>query len=330
MAMYYLESASTDPTYNLALEEYVFNELPRTGEYFMLWRNHNAIVVGKHQNTAEEVCLPFVRQHNVKVVRRLSGGGAVYHDLGNLNYTFVRDASGGQLDLAAFCVPVVQALHHLGVEAVLSGRNDITIDGKKFSGNAQYLREGRVMHHGTLMFDSDLEVLANALNVSADKIESKGVKSVRSRVTNIRAHLKRDMSVSEFKSVLLDYMIKANGMRPYPLTPQDQEGILALKRLRYDTWDWNYGASPPFRIRKERRVEGCGILQIFMEAEGGVITAFSVRGDFFSTGDPDELGRALLGVRLREEDLSTALADLDVDFYFKNLNRNGLIDIILQ
>lgn len=331
MAMRYLVSPSSDPAWNLALEEFAFDRLPRTDEYFMLWRNHNTVVVGKHQNTAEEVNSDYIRAHGVTVVRRLSGGGAVYHDLGNLNFTFIRDARpGAQLDLAAFCVPVAQALARIGVDAELSGRNDLTIGGKKFSGNAQYLRQGRVMHHGTLMFDSDLEAVAGALNVSPGKIASKGVKSVRSRVTNIRPHLEQDLTAERFQEVLLAHMIAAHAMRPYVLTPEDREDILARKRRRYDTWEWNYGASPPYSVRKEHRVEGCGLLQLFLEVREGAIAALSFRGDFFSAGDPEELGQSLLGVRLEEAALHRALSGTDVDFYFKNLTRDELVRVLLQ
>jgi len=330
MPMYYLESAVTDPFYNLALEEYVFEGLPRSGEYFMLWQNHNSIIVGKHQNTVEEINLPYVREKRIRVARRLSGGGAVYHDLGNLNYTFIRDAADTRLDLSAFCVPVIQALSCLGVEAVLSGRNDITIDAKKFSGNAQYLRANRVMHHGTLMFDSDLEVLSEALKVSPDKIESKGIRSVRSRVTNIREHLKRDMTMQEFKEVLKGYMMEENQMRFYTLTPEDQASIETIRRKRYATWEWNFGSSPPYSIRKERRVEGCGNIQIYMEVEHGVITAFATRGDYFGADDAGDVERALLGCRVSRPALSAALSGLDIGFYFKNLSVQELIEIILQ
>ena len=185
--MYYLESTKTDPSWNLALEQYVFDVLGPRDDCFMLWQNDNTIVVGKHQNTLEEINTDYVKEHGVTVVRRLSGGGAVYHDLGNLNFTFVAENRfGSEFDFSTFCRPVVDALRSLGVPAEINGRNDMTIEGRKFSGNAQYMKKGRIMHHGTLMYDSDLEAVSRALNVKPDKIESKGLKSVRSRVTNIR------------------------------------------------------------------------------------------------------------------------------------------------
>ena len=160
----FIDVSSTDPDFNLALEQYVFDTLPRDRNYFMLWRNDNAVIVGRHQNTLAEVNEPYIKEHGIRVVRRLSGGGAVYHDLGNLNFTYIQDsASGIQLDLAMFCRPLAQAISALGAAAEVNGRNDITIDGKKFSGNAQYVKDGRVMHHGTIMFDSDLSRAGLAL-----------------------------------------------------------------------------------------------------------------------------------------------------------------------
>ena len=331
MKMYYLESTSTDPYYNLALEEYVFNSLPRSNEYFMLWQNANAIIVGKYQNTIEEINIPYVQERKIKVARRLSGGGAVYHDLGNLNFTFVVDAAKDtQLDMAAFCVPVVKALSHLGIDAQINGRNDITINGKKFSGNSQYLRENRVMHHGTLMFDSNLDVVAKALTVSADKIESKGIKSVRSRVTNIKEYLDRDMTMQEFKGVLKQYIAEQNCMQSYVLTEKDQVAIKKIQTEHYSTWDWNYGMSPVYSIRKERRVEGCGKIQIFLGVEKGIITAFSVRGDYFGSGDPADVEKILVGRKANSDALKDALSGTDINFYFNNLKLDELIQIILQ
>lgn len=197
--MMYIRSSSTDPYFNLALEQYVFDFLPKTKAYFMLWQNDNTIVVGKHQNTVGEINVSFVKEHGIHVVRRLSGGGAVYHDLGNVNYTFIMDAGkSNELDISAFCKPVVDALRSLGITAEISGRNDITIDGKKFSGNSQYLKDGRMMHHGTIMYNSDLDTVEKALCVSKDKIISKGINSVRSRVTNIAEHMEKIISTEEF------------------------------------------------------------------------------------------------------------------------------------
>jgi len=331
VGMFFLESTSTDPFYNLALEQYVFDRLPRSNEYFMLWQNDNSIIVGKHQNTIEEINVPYVQEKKIRTARRLSGGGAVYHDLGNLNYTFIVDAAAdAQLDLAVFCIPVVQTLSHLGIHAQLSGRNDIIIDGRKFSGNAQYLRERRAMHHGTMMFDSDLSVLAEALHVSQDKIDSKGIKSVRSRVTNIREHLKQDMTMEEFKAVLKHYMVETKNMQHYILTEQDVAGIEKLRDERYATWQWNYGRSPQYSIRKERRVEGCGKLQLFMEVEEGLITSFATRGDYFGANDASDIEQALLGKQANAEELKAALSGMNIDYYYHNLTADELIEIILQ
>ena len=199
MKLSYLDLMTTDPSYNLAMEQYVFDCLPRDRMYFMLWQNDNAIIVGKYQNTISEINEEAVRERGIRVVRRLSGGGAVYHDMGNLNFTFITDAGGsGTLDMKLFCEPVVRTLAALGVRAEVNGRNDITIDGKKFSGNSQYLRQGRVMHHGTIMFDSDLSVVGEALRVDPTKIQTKGIRSVRSRVTNVAEHLPERVTLPEF------------------------------------------------------------------------------------------------------------------------------------
>ena len=217
--MEYINSPRTDPCWNLALEQYVFDSLDRSKSYFMLWQNHNTIVVGKNQNTVAEINSDFVRAHDITVVRRLSGGGAVYHDLGNLNFTFITDADKMDgIDLHMFCVPIVETLRSFGVQAEISGRNDITVDGKKFSGNSQYVREGRVMHHGTIMFDSDLTTVTQALQVDRDKIQSKGIKSVASRVTNLRPYMPEGTTLAQFRQRLLEYLSVAEPLHTLTLT----------------------------------------------------------------------------------------------------------------
>ena len=228
--MIYIKSPSTDPHFNLALEQYVFDEMDRSQEYFMLWQNDNAIIIGKHQNTVREINSSYVKEHGISVVRRLSGGGAVYHDLGNLNFTFIVSENGlEQFDFGSFCRPIVKALGHFGVKAEINGRNDMTIDGKKFSGNSQYAKQGRVMHHGTILYDSDLETVSHALQVSADKIVSKGVQSVRSRVTNVRNYMEKDVPIGEFWEMLLQDMAAETPMEFYNLTEADLERVRQIQ-----------------------------------------------------------------------------------------------------
>lgn len=330
MSMIYLESPSTDPYFNLALEQYVFDELPRNNEYFMLWQNDNAIIIGKHQNTIEEINAAYVKEHGVRVARRLSGGGAVYHDLGNLNFTFITDAGDEKkINLAMFCDMIVNALAEIGINAEISGRNDITIDGRKFSGNSQYIKQGRIMHHGTILFDSDLSIIAKALNVSHDKIESKGIKSVRSRVTNIKEYLKEDLSLDRFREAL-KHNILGTTTDQYQLTQADIAAINRLRDQRYATWEWNYGRSPKCSIQKETRVDQCGKIQIHMEVENGVITSLATYGDYFGADESGDVEKALIGCPFREEDLLKALDNIDVGYYYSNLSKEMLVDIILS
>ena len=204
--MKFYESESFDPAWNLALEEYVFEKMPQNDSYFIPWQNDNTIVVGKNQNTFEEINETYVKENNITVVRRLSGGGAVYHDLGNLNYTFITDSSNNEIDFNRFCGLLIGTLNKYGVIAKSSSRNDITIDGRKFSGNAQYIKNGRVMHHGTILFDSDLDVVKKALKVKEKHIESKSQKSIRSEVINLCEVLPKGIALNEFKQSLIEHV----------------------------------------------------------------------------------------------------------------------------
>lgn len=328
--MRYLESHSHDPRWNLALEQYIFDHADRSHGYLMLWQNENTIVVGKYQNTVGEINNEYVRDKGITVVRRLSGGGAVYHDLGNLNFTFIVDANDAErINFRMFCEPVMRALATFGVTAELSGRNDITVDGKKISGNAQYLREGRVMHHGTILFDSDPTVIGGALKVDREKLASKGVKSVVSRVTNLRGYLPEGVTLADFKARLVEELAKTEPMEQMTLSEEDLARIDQIKRERYDTWEWNYGRSPGYTDTRRRRIEGVGTVEVSLELKGETIRQIQFFGDFFENSDVTALADALKGCRCRREDLLQCLAEHAPGTYIRNLTAEELADLLV-
>lgn len=327
--MKYIDSPSNDAYFNMALEEYVFEGLPQNEEYFMLWQNRNAIVVGKYQNTVEEINQDVVREKEISVVRRLSGGGAMYQDMGNLNFTFiVNQEAAKSLDFTLFTQPVVHALAQVGVTAQNNSRNDITINDQKFSGNSQYNKRGRTMHHGTLLFNSNLTVIGDALNVKADKIESKGIKSVRSRVTNILPHMPSPVSLAEFKEILLTHMFEANTIEPYTLTEKELAAVHKLRDEKYATWDWNYGRSPAYGIRKQRRF-AFGNVTLDTQVKEGAITAIEFSGDFFGNGDIAELGDKLIGTQLHTEAILQVLGSADVGYYIHGMDAETFAELLV-
>ncbi len=329
--MRYIESPSTDPAFNLALEQYLFDTLSCNEEYFMLWQNRDSVIIGLHQNTAEEINQAYITQHHIPVIRRLSGGGAVFHDLGNINYSFVTPAPDiGKLDYRFFCQPIIEALEDFGLRAETSGRNDITIDGKKFSGNARYLRGGRLMHHGTILFDTDLEKMAEALRVPEDKIFSKGIKSVRARVTNLRGYLPRNLTALEFLAFLHTSIAGKRDMSAYTMTGQDWDAVEALRLRRYVNWEWNYGQSPDYRIKKRRRLPGFGDIRVSMQVENGRITAFATDGDYFGSRPCADIAAALINTRLEEKALLEVLATVPLEEFYEGLSRNEFIRLLLE
>ena len=235
--MIYIETGSTDPAYNLAYEQHAFDIISRDDDVFMLWQNSDSVIVGIHQNTFEEVNIEFLEANNIPAVRRLSGGGAVFHDMGNLNYTFITHMADYDIpEYAVSCEPISNALVAMGLPIKFIGRNDMLINGMKFSGNARYFSDGRLMHHGTIMFDVNLEKMENALVVSKEKLESKGIKSVRARVTNLSNYL--DISFSEFRERIKEFII--GEIAAYVPSELDLESIYNIKKERYDTREWNY------------------------------------------------------------------------------------------
>lgn len=320
----YLETGSQDPAYNLAFEEYVLaNRLE--GEYLILWQNDNTVVIGRNQNAEEEIDRAFVEAHGVRVVRRITGGGAVYHDLGNLNYSFITDAGETEnLAMARFTQPVVGALRDLGLRAEASGRNDILVEGKKVSGTAQRLLNGRILHHGTLLFNTDPDMVAGALRADPEKFRSKSAKSVRSRVGNIRDFLRQDMDLPAFWTYLKT-ALTGEGFVTGALTPEELEAVEALKRSRYDTWEWNFGRSPAYDKVNKRRWDG-GSLEVRVSVKEGRITGIAFRGDFLSRCSLAPLEKALEGVRFRREDAAGVLGRYPLWDYFGEITGKEILD----
>ncbi|MCU6762430.1 lipoate--protein ligase [Brotonthovivens ammoniilytica] len=325
--MIFIQSNSTNPYYNLALEEYMFEQMDRNREYFMLWQNANTIVVGKYQNTLEEINQSFVDKYGLRVVRRLSGGGAVYHDLGNLNFTFVAGSrEHPEFDFEKFALPVVETLKKFGICAQMNGRNDISIDGKKICGNSQYAKKGRVLHHGCIMLDSNLQNVSDALNVKVAKFESKSVKSVRARVTTINTYAKTPISMEAFKQALIQEVFCSCGLEVYHFSPEQEKEIERLQKEKYETWDWNYGRNPLCNMKRELKFSG-GLLTAQMQIEHGVIEQIKFFGDFFGNGEIWELEKKLTGLRT-DEYLKDHVEKMNVGYYIHGITEEELCRLL--
>lgn len=330
--MKFIENNSIDPHYNLAFEEYIFKYLNQDEDFVLLWRNGPSIIVGKNQNTVEEINMDFVKENNINVVRRVTGGGAVYHDLGNLNFSFIAKAdSNEKIDFKTYNVPIIKALEKLGVKCDLSGRNDLVIDGKKFSGIAQSISKGRVLNHGTLLYDSKLETLSKALNVKRDKIESKGIKSVESRVTNIKAYVKEDADVLEFKNLLLNNIFEYfnEPVQTYELSQEDMENIQKMVDERYGTWEWNYGRSPKFNYKGYNRFAG-GCVEARLQVENGLIDNCKIYGDFFAKGDISVLEERLKDVKYDLDEVKKVLSDFAVEDYLGRITKEEFLECLFS
>ncbi len=328
MAVNYIETASTDPCYNLAFEEHIL-ESQRRGDWLMLWQNANTVVVGLNQNTAQEINADFIARHGVTVVRRMTGGGAVYHDLGNLNYSFITDVGDAEsLSIARFTAPVCRALESMGVHAETSGRNDITVGGRKVSGVAQRIVRGRILHHGTLLFDSDAAMVAGALRADPSKFASKSAKSVRSRIGNIREALPRDMTLEDFRARLLE-QLSADGLARRRLGADELAAIARTADSKYRSWDWTYGRSPKYDYENSDRFPG-GTLWVKISASGGLITDAAFQGDFMALRDNRPAVSALIGVPADAAAVAAALAPLDLASMFGGITLQDILSVMFQ
>ena len=318
-----------DPKINLAVEEYILKHLNVDHEdYFLFYINGPSIIVGKNQNTSEEVNLKYVEENGIDVVRRLSGGGAVYHDEGNLNFSFITKDDGNSFNnYKKFTQPIVDALRNLGVEAELTGRNDIQVGERTISGNAQFTTRGRMFSHGTLMFNSNIEEVVNSLNVSEEKMRSKGIKSVRSRVANITEFLEHEMEMEQFVEALLHSIYDGEQPERYVLRDEDWEIVHDISKERYANWDWNFGKSPKFDVESKRRFP-IGTIDVRLNVNKGTITEAKIYGDFFGVGDIQDVEQALVGTRFERAAIREQLMQLDLKHYFGNVELEELVDLI--
>ena len=310
----------TNPYFNLACEEYLIDNAK--DDIFMLWRNESAVIIGKNQNAYAEINEAFVKEHGIKVVRRLTGGGAVFHDLGNVNYTFiVGEERTSKLDFERFCKPIIIALNNLGLDASLSGRNDIIANGKKISGTAQCVRNGKIMHHGCILYSADLSGVAGALNVNTDKMKSKGIKSVRSRVSNIADLLENPLPVESF----IEYIMNTAAGERLDLSEQEEKEVSKLADGKYSTWEWNFGKSKKYEKTVSKRFD-YGVITVNYTLDGGIVTDISFEGDYFGVRDTKELSEKIIGKRF-ERDIFNGI---DVENYIFGASNNDLLSLLIQ
>lgn len=319
----------TDPRHNLAIEEFLLRKEEFEQPLLLFYINEPSVIIGRNQNTVEEIDQTYIDDNNVHVVRRLSGGGAVYHDLGNLNYSFITNGRENLHKFAAFLEPVVRTLQEMGVPAEMGGNSDILVDGKKVSGNAQYSTPSRMFSHGTLLFDTSTEAMLKALNPKQMKIESKAVQSVRSFVTNIREWLPTELTIEQFKQQLLEGLTQTELIPQYYLTKGDWILIEEIKAQRYGNWNWNVGRSPRFNVQKSGEIP-FGKLDVRIDVENGRIQNIKLYGNFFGKDPAEILETKLVSARYDRSSIQAALHETDTSQYISGVSTDDFIDILFD
>lgn len=338
--MYYVKNERNgqeihNPEINLAIEYYLLNEKHFDEPIVFFYINDDSIIVGKNQNTYEEVNTNYVEENNVKVVRRFSGGGAVYHDLGVLNFCFITKDDGKSFrNFKRFTQPIIDALHDMGVKgAELKGRNDLMINDQKFSGNAMYTSHGRMTAHGTLMLDSQIDAVVGALRPKKHKLESKGIKSVRSRVTNIKPFLDeqyQNVNTKQFREMILLHLFEVNRLedvKEYVLTDEDWEEIDKFAEKYTANWQWNYGESPKFDLERSERLS-VGTVEVKLNVDRGKISDIKIFGDFFGMGEISDVEDQLRGIDYNAQSIRQTLEKIDIVHYIGDVLIDELVHLI--
>lgn len=318
---------STDPYLNLALEEIYLNEAKE--DMFLLWQNYNTIVVGRNQNTFSEINHHFVKEHKIKVVKRLSGGGAVFHDIGNLNFSFIiNKISKEKINFQEILKPIIGFLKTLNLDAKFSGRNDILLDNKKISGCSLYMKDNKLLLHGTLLFKTDLENLVHALNVDENKLISKGIKSIKSRVTNIADHLE-NKTIDNFRKKIIEYfMTQFNCQVKEP----DQMALVKAEALaikKFQTTVWNYGSNIDYTIHNKKRFPG-GTLEVYTKVNNSLIVNINFIGDFIGLLPAENLEKHLINTKYEIEEVKNTLEKIDLSLYFFDIKIDNILGMIFK
>ena len=320
-------SPFTDPHLNLALEEYILNDYTQ-GDVAMLWRNERSVIIGKNQNAYAEIDVDFTEKNGIDVVRRITGGGAVFHDLGNVNFTFISDYKEGDFgSYKAFAKPVCDYLKTLGLSAEVSGRNDIEANGYKISGNAQTVVKNRILQHGTLLYSADLESLSGALKPKKQKLLGKGISSVRSRVENIKNLANSSLSSEEFLKELYEFFLSLPNAEGKELDKKDIEGAKVLCSEKYEKFEWNFGFSPEFSLQKEKKF-GSGNVEVYLQIKDGVISKIKIFGDFFGILPVCELENALVGAKYINFDVFERIKGLAISDYISSITCDDFLSIL--
>jgi lipoate-protein ligase A len=325
--MRYLKNPSVNPYYNMAFDEYCLESLPVDEPVFFLWQNRPAVIVGFNQEVNTEVNLDYLKENGIDLVRRVTGGGAVYHDLGNLNYTIVGRSEDLERDYPEYAALMMKALQALGVPATLSGRNDILVDGKKVSGFAKRVCKNRLMVHGTLMYDVNLDVLTNVLNPSSTKLQSKGIASVRSRVANLKEYLPELPTIQAFQKRLEEILSNQYADAEYPLSEEDLAHIQRLSDEKFATWEWNYGRSPKATLVHSARL-ACGTVEIHLTLAENRIASCRFGGDFLGNLPASEVETALIGVPYEMNEIHKCLSKLKISRYFDRVSAKDLLEMM--
>jgi len=326
--MLFIENPNTDPYQNHALEEWLMDHFEE--DCFMLWRNDKAILLGKNQNVYSEINIPFTQEQDIKIVRRITGGGTVFTDTGNIMFTFIScDSKHDFANFRKFTAPILRALHALGIQAEFSGRNDLTIGGEKFSGNAQCRYGNKILHHGTLMYQADTTELGRALKVREIKLRDKGVSSIKSRVTNIAEYMKFPMDIEEFRSYLFNNVMKSiDGAGLYRLSSEEWDEVSAIAKQKYRQPAWIYGKSPQYNIYRETKFAG-GIVEAYFDVSESRIRQAGIFGDFFSNGEISDVEQVLKDVSYDPAALRGALQKITIQEYFRNISLDELVSAFI-
>ena len=325
--MRYLKNPSTNPYYNMAFDEYCLESLSIDEPVFYLWQNRPAVIVGFNQEVNTEVNLDYLKENGIDLVRRVTGGGAVYHDLENLNYTIVGRSEDLERDYPEYASIMAKALQTLGVPATLSGRNDILVEGRKVSGFAKRVCKNRLMVHGTLMYNVDVDVLTHVLNPSTTKLQSKGIASVRSRVANLCDYLPEIPDIQTFSQRLEEILSNNYTDTEYQLTETDLANIQRLTDKKFATWEWNYGRSPKATLVHSARL-ACGTVEIHLTLAENRIASCRFGGDFLGNLPASDVEKALTGIPYEINEIRKCLSKIEINRYFDRVLVDDLLEMM--